>query len=358
MANQLLNAAENRKTKIKCVVWDLDNTLWDGILLEDQNVFLKKGVKKAIEALDERGILQSIASKNNYDTAMSKLNEMGLDQYFIYPQIGWGAKSQSVKRIAELINIGVDTLAFLDDQAFERDEVSFAIPEILCLDAGCVETILDMPRMNPTFLTDDSKMRRIMYRNDILRNDEEASFSGTPDEFLFSLNMILTVSDVEDGDLQRAEELTVRTHQLNSTGITYSYEELDSLRKNDKYRLLIAGLEDRYGTYGKIGLALIELTEEAWILKLLLMSCRVMSRGTGTALLNYIMREAGKFCNKLRAEFVPTDKNRMMYVTYKFGGFSEIYNDNELIVFERDLSDIPPFPDYVRLAVNRRPINS
>lgn len=335
--------------KIKCVVWDLDNTLWDGILSENKQVTLKKGITKVIQKLDERGILQSIASKNNRDDAMEKLKEFGLDEYFIYPHITWNAKSQSLKNIAKLINISIDTIAFVDDDPFERDEVNFSLPEVLSIDANCLDEILDMPELNPTFITEDSKIRRKMYQNDILRNKNEESFSGTHDEFLASLGMILTISDVKDGDLQRAEELTVRTHQLNSTGHTYSFDELDALRKSDKHKLFIAGLEDKYGTYGKIGLSLIEFTEEAWVLKLLLMSCRVMSRGVGAVMLNYIMHEAKSANKKLQAEFVPTDRNRMMYITYKFAGFHEKFNDGGSILLEHNLSEVPPLPNYIEL---------
>ena len=339
------------KQKIKCVVWDLDNTLWDGILLEDSKVTIRKEVVDIIKVLDSRGILQSIASKNEHSLAMEKLEEFGLKEYFIYPKINWSSKSSSIKDIAKSINIGIDTLAFVDDQPFEREEVTFAQPEVLCIDASDLSGLLDMPEMNPNFITEDSKLRRLMYLKDIDRNAEEATFVGTQEEFLASLNMKFTISEVDDGDLQRAEELTVRTHQLNTTGYTYSYEELNELRKSDKYVLLISELEDKYGTYGKIGLTLVEKGKDVWTLKLLLMSCRVMSRGVGTIMLNHIMNLAKKENVKLRAEFMATDKNRMMYITYKFAGFNEEYEDGNFIVFKNDLSFIQPLPGYINLQV-------
>ena len=90
----------------------------------------------------------------------------------------------------------------------------------------------------------------------------------------------------------RAEELTVRTHQLNTTGYTYSYEELDELRHSPDHLLLIAGLDDVFGSYGKIGLSVVELGPQSWTIKLLLMSCRVISRGVGTVMLTHIMKLA------------------------------------------------------------------
>ncbi|HEY3366486.1 MAG TPA: HAD-IIIC family phosphatase [Symbiobacteriaceae bacterium] len=346
-----MGKSEHGERKIKCVVWDLDNTIWEGVLLEDTQVRLRSGIADVIRELDNRGILQSIASKNDYDTAMSKLKELGLDEYFLYPHINWNAKSGSVKKIAELINIGIDTLAFVDDQAFEREEVGFTVPQVLCIDAADVNRLLAMPEMNPRFITEDSRLRRRLYMSDIRRNAAEAGFEGAQEEFLASLGMRFCITPVGEGDLQRAEELTVRSHQLNATGYTYSYEELDQLRKSDRHKLLIADLDDKYGTYGKIGLALVECGQEIWTLKLLLMSCRVMSRGVGSLMLNYIMRLAKEANVRLQAEFVPTDRNRMMYITYKFAGFTEVKEENGLVMLEGDLSQTRPVPDYVQFEV-------
>lgn len=337
------------KKNIKCVVWDLDNTIWDGILLEDSNITIKKGITDIIDTLDKRGILQSISSRNDYDKAMSKLEELGIKEYFIYPQINWNSKSESIKNIAKLINIGVNTIAFIDDQVFERDEVKFNIPEIMCIDSADVRKILDMPKMNPRFITEDSKNRRFMYMSDIERNKAEEVFAGTKEEFLASLGMKFTISNVNESDLQRAEELTVRTNQLNATGYTYSYEDLNQFRKSDNHKLFITDLSDKYGDYGKIGLSLIECTDSTWTIKLLLMSCRVMSRGVGTIMLNHIMRLAKEKKKKLLAEFVPTDRNRMMYITYKFAGFKEINESNGVTFLENDLTNIQDVPDYIGL---------
>lgn len=344
-----MGKSEKKEQKIKCVVWDLDNTIWDGILIENKNVGLRPGVVDIIKTLDSRGILQSVASKNDHDTAMTKLKEFGLSEYFIYPQIHWNQKSSSIQTIAQLINIGIDTLAFIDDQPFEREEVNFTNPEVLCIDAAVLDALLDMPEMNPRFITGDSRQRRQMYMSDIKRNKIEQEFKGTQEEFLETLNMEFTISSVRDGDLQRAEELTVRTHQLNSTGYTYSYEELDAFRKSDRHKLFIAGLSDKYGNYGKIGLVLVECEEGIWTLKLLLMSCRVISRGVGTVMLSYVMGLAKKANVSLRAEFVPTDRNRMMYISYRFANFKEIGNRNEVVILENDLSQIQPIADYIKI---------
>ncbi len=337
-------------TKIKCVVWDLDNTLWNGILVEDDNVVLKENVKTIIKTLDERGILQSISSKNDYDVAKAKLEEFGLWEYFIYPQINWNPKSDALSTIQKSINISQDTIAFVDDQQFELEEVHFRNPDVVCIEADKIDNLLDMDCMNPRFITSDSKYRRQMYQNDIIRNDIEKEFKGTQEEFLNSLNMRFEIRKAVESDLQRVEELTVRTHQLNSTGYIYSYDELKRCIEDDNYEVLVTKLDDKYGTYGTIGLSLIEKKSDEWEVKLLIMSCRVMSRGVGSILLNYICNEARKAGVKLKAQFVPTDKNRIMYITYKFNGFTE-YKENNITIFEADMNHERKIPDYVELIV-------
>lgn len=340
-------------TTVKCVVWDLDHTVWDGVLLEDGDVTLRPGVVDVLRTLDERGILHAVASRNDHDAAMAKLEEFGIAEYFLHPQINWGNKSASVRAVAEALNIGVDTLAFVDDQPFERDEVAFAHPQVLCIDAVDAARMPDMPRMRPRFVTPDSRERRHLYRADERRREAQETHHGTDEEFLASLGMRFTIAPARERDLQRAEELTVRTNQLNATGYTYSYDELDTLRRSPRHDLLVAGLDDRYGSYGRIGLSLVERGEDAWTVKLLLMSCRVMSRGVGTVLLNHLIRSARTAGVALRAEFVPTERNRTMFVTYKFSGFREIAAHDGVRLLEHDGSHVPGFPPYMDVTVER-----
>lgn len=341
-----------KNKEIKVVVWDLDNTIWDGILVEGDKAQLKPGIKEVIRVLDARGILQSIASKNNDDDAMQKLKEFGLDDYFIYPEIHWNAKSVSLAAIQKNINVGMDTILFVDDQPFEREEVQSVHPEITCIDASEYKTMPDLPRLNPRFITEDSARRRKMYQDDIKRKQEEDTFQGPPEKFLASLNMKFIISECREEDLKRAEELTVRTNQLNATGKTYDYDELNEFRISDNYKLLVCELIDRYGSYGKIGLALVEMLEDHWHLRLLLMSCRVMARGVGSVVMSYIMQECKKAGKKLLADFKHTSRNRQMYVSYKFGNFKEISSDDQgHVLFENDLSMIQPYPHYIDLVL-------
>jgi FkbH-like protein len=335
---------------IKCLVWDLDNTLWPGTLLEGDDAGVADAVRAVVLGLDERGILQSIASRNEAEPVLAKLREQGLADYFLYPEIHWGAKSESIRRIASRLNLALDAFAFVDDQPFERAEVGHGVPEVLCLDAREVPAILERPEFQPRFVTDESRMRRLMYAADIDRKRAESEFSGHAAEFMAGLQMRFTVGRARLEDLRRAEELTLRTHQLNTTGYTYSYDELAALHSSPRHLLLTASLEDRFGSYGTIGLALVECEGPVWTLRLLLMSCRVMSRGVGNVLLSHLVARAREAGARLRAEFVPTDRNRMMLVTLRFAGFREIGRAGRATLLESDVSSAPAIPDWLVLV--------
>jgi len=337
-----------RKT-IKLLVWDLDNTLWKGTLLEGDQVRLSESAASTLKALDERGILHSIASKNDHDSAMAKLKDLGIDEYFLYPQVNWGSKAANIRAIASAINIGLDAVAFIDDQPFEREEVRHSLPEVLTLNATELESLVKLPEFNPPFITDDSAKRRQMYLADIERKRAEEQFVGPSEEFLASLDMEFTIAVAQEEDLERAEELTVRTHQLNTTGYTYSFDELNAFRQSPDHLLLIASLNDKFGAYGKIGLTLIEKGEDVWKIKLLLMSCRVMSRGVGTVLMNHLLNLAREAGVRVQAEFLSNQRNRMMLITYKLGGFKEVERSGNFILFEHDCLNVQPHPEWITM---------
>ncbi|MGB3463918.1 MAG: HAD-IIIC family phosphatase [Cyclobacteriaceae bacterium] len=339
----------NNSKEIKCVVWDLDNTLWQGTLSEGDTIILQEGIREIIVELDRRGILNSIASKNNHDDAWAKIEELQLAEFFLYPEIHWNAKSYSIENIRKNLNIGIDTFLFIDDQAFERDEVKSQHPEVETVDASKYAELLGYDRLNPKFITTDSKRRRLMYQEDIKRNVEEEDYQGPQDEFLASLNMEFVISEAVEEDLKRAEELTERTNQLNATGKTYNYDELLRLSQSDKHKLYVCELKDNYGSYGKIGLALVEIHSDYWHLKMMLMSCRVLSKSVGSVLMTYLMKQAERHGDKLLADFKHTDRNRMMFLTFKFSGFTEKYNEEGLVVFENNLSGIQPYPTYINV---------
>jgi len=337
---------------IKCVVWDLDETIWDGVLLEHKQVFLKLGVVDIIRMLDTKGVLQSIASRNSYDHALSKLHEFGLSEYFLHPQISWNSKSESIRTISKCLNLNMDSFAFVDDDDAELEEVRFNLPMILCANARRINELIRCPRMNAPFISTDGENRRRMYQAELRRTEVEKEFPGPKIEFLQTLRLCLKVCSARESDLDRAEELTVRTHQLNTTGRSYSKEELRAIIRSGSARLLVAELEDRFGAYGQIGLCLIHEEPRAWHIGLFLMSCRVMNRGVGVVFLNVVLQlglDAGK---KIRADFTANDRNRIMYLTFKMCGFKEyrsIGNDTE---FQYESCAPPPTPDWLTVIVS------
>ncbi len=336
---------------VKCVVWDLDNTLWDGVLLEDGEVRARGEALDVIRELDRRGILHSVASRNDESTARARLVALGLDDYFLYPQIGWSSKAQSVATIVERLDIGADTVAFVDDDPFEREEVAFSLPDVRCFDSAQLRWMLDAEAFTPAHVTPEAAQRRSMYRANEARQRDEETFTGPKEAFLAQLGMVFTVAPAQDSDLLRAEELTVRTNQLNTTGRSYSLEELRELAAADDHLVLMASLTDRFGSYGTVGVALVETGAEVWTLKLLLMSCRVLSRGVGSVLLGLVMAGARSAGVRLLAELVPTDRNRMMLVTLRLAGFRQAGGDGTVTLLESDLERVPPPPDYLDLRV-------
>ena len=342
-------ATGGRRAGVKCLVWDLDDTLWSGILAEGDAVAPAPGVREIVEALDARGILQSVASRNDATQALARLRELGLEEYFLHPEIHWGAKSGSMARIAERLNIGLDAIAFVDDQPFELDEVGQQHPQVLRLPAAALPGLLAMPEFNPRYVTDESRQRRALYRAETQRQEAQDSHAGPAEEFLASLSLRLVIARAGEADLQRLEELTARTNQLNTTGRIYSSAQLDAFRRSDDHALLVARLDDRYGSYGTVGLALVALGQESWRLRLLLMSCRVLSRGVGSLLLHHVMRGARDAGVPLVAEMVPNERNRLMYTTYRFAGFEEIGEDGGTRLLRHDLASIPDVPVHVHI---------
>lgn len=334
---------------VKCIIWDLDNTIWDGILLEGDTVQLKPGMTELLATLDRRGILHSIASKNDHDLAMAQLEAFGIAEYFLYPQISWNAKSLSVERIQNSLNIAYDTLLFIDDQPFERDEVASVHPDVCCIDSRFYADLIEDARLKPRYITEDSRRRRQLYRADIARREEQETFAGPQAAFLRQLSMVLDIAEATESDLARAEELTFRTNQLNATGKTYTVEGLQALMQDPEYKLIVCELTDKYGSYGKIGLAVVAIDDSQWTLELMLFSCRVLSAGVGGIFLTYLRETARSHGVGLKAAFRDTGRNRMMRITYMVAGFKDESppSDDGVLLLQNDLTEIPPLPDYV-----------
>jgi methoxymalonate biosynthesis protein len=307
---------------VKCLVWDLDNTLWQGTLLEDPDVQLSREIRDVIVQLDSRGVLQSIASKNDYELAWRRLEELSVAEYFVHPQIGWGRKSDSVSAIAAELKFALDTIAFIDDLPSERAEVNFRAPEVRCYPAEQAVSLAELPEFSPGVVTVDARRRRQMYQASSFRDLERESFTGPDEEFLRSLGLVMTIKRAGAEDLSRVEELTLRTSQMNATGVHYPDEVLRGLLSDRDHEVLTVTLTDRFGPHGAVGVLLLEYHRTLWHLKLLATSCRVVSFGAGAVILNWLIDRAARTGVHLAADFRPTDRNRMMDIAYRFAGFT------------------------------------
>ncbi|MGW6929012.1 HAD-IIIC family phosphatase [Lentzea sp. NPDC054927] len=308
---------------VKCVVWDLDNTLWQGTLLEDGDVVIAEEMRAVVKALDERGILQSVASKNDHDLAWERLTRLGIADYLLLPVIGWGPKSASVRMIAEKLGFALSTIAFVDDQPAERAEVAFHLPDVRCYDAADALGLLDLPEFTPPASTVDSRRRRQMYQAGFERDGARDDFAGSDEDFLRTLELRMTIGPAGEEELTRVEELTLRTSQMNATGVHYSDAVLRALLADPRHEVLVVTMSDRFGTHGAVGIVLLEKHSEVWHLKLLATSCRVVTWGAGSTILSWLTDQAARAGVHLVADFRRTDRNRMMEVAYRFAGFTD-----------------------------------
>jgi methoxymalonate biosynthesis protein len=308
---------------VKCLVWDLDQTLWRGTLLEDPAVRVPDGIREVINELDGRGILQSVASRNDHDHAWERLEALGIAEFLVLPQIGWGRKSDAVRAIADRLGFDHRAIAFIDDQPAERFEVASALPGVRCYPAEDATTLTNRAEFSPATVTEDSRRRRLMYQGEALRSAERATFAGADEDFLRSLDLDLRLRRASEPDLIRVEELTLRTSQMNATGVHYPDSALRSMLDDDRHEVLVATLTDRFGPHGAVAILLLAKHSGLWHLKLLATSCRVVPYGTGSVLLRWLTDQAATAGAHLVADFVRTERNRMMEVAYRFAGFAD-----------------------------------
>lgn len=306
---------------VKCLVWDLDNTLWEGTLAEDGDVEVDDAVRAVVQGLDERGVLQAVSSRNDHDLAWARLEELGLAEYFVLAHIDWGPKSDSVRKIAERLNFAPATIAFIDDMPSERAEVGYHLPDVRRYPAELAPGLLDRPEFSPPVVTADSRRRRQMYQAGFERDEQRERFEGADEDFLRSLDIEMHIGRAADEDITRVEELTRRTSQMNATGVHYSQQALRSLLNAADHDVLVISMADRFGAHGAVGVILIEKRPRVWRIRLLATSCRVVSFGAGTVLLRWLTDAAARGGVHLAADFRRTDRNRMMEVAYRFAGF-------------------------------------
>ncbi|MFH1063139.1 MAG: HAD-IIIC family phosphatase [Candidatus Omnitrophota bacterium] len=293
---------QEKRAKVKCLVFDLDNTLWDGTLLTDGRlgIQLKPAAKKTLEVLDKRGILFSIASKNNFKPAQAVLAEIKMDEYFLFPQIHWGLKSESIRRIAQNLNIGIDTIGFIDDSPFELAEVSSALPEVRCYNAAEISQLIDYAEFD-VMITEEAVKRRKYYRLQQSFEQSEQNWQEERIDFLKSCQMTLVVSTPNQEQLERCYELLQRTNQLNLSARRYSRSEFEDFLADNRFECFILRFKDKFGEYGIIGVAVVKIDVPVPQLIELAISCRVARRKVEQTFVSWL---ANRYQQKGFTEFL------------------------------------------------------
>lgn len=330
--------------KVKCVAWDLDNTLWSGILSETDNpsnLLLRNGIKNVILELDKRGIIQTVVSKNDYDPAWNAIESLGLSEFFLYPAINWGPKSKNLEKIANELNINIDTFAVIDDSPFEREEITSVLPQVRVYDENVIGYIFDLQEFD-TPSTEEASQRRKMYQTEAKRKQIQAEYDGNFLNFLRSCNMKVNIGSVNSNEVKnRCFELISRTNQLNITGHKYLQAEFEEYLKESNSQNIYFSCEDKYGNYGVVGYVSFFVKEDKILINEFAVSCRIAQKHVERAVLSWVARQYIDR-NKMIINFIKTDKNMPMYNCLLESGFadedgiltiaiSEISSDEQII---------------------------
>lgn len=335
---QEIEAEPAARGNIKCVVWDLDNTLWDGILVEDgvDGVTLKPGIPEILRTLDERGILHSIASKNDHDAAMLMLRHFQIDDYFLCPQISWQPKSNGIAAIAQQLNIGKDSLLFVDDSQFERDEVTTVHAEVHTLDAHQYRSVPELKECQVP-VTQESRERRRMYQVEAQRHNIAQGFGSDYLAFLRHCEIKILIQPMTVENLDRVHELTQRTNQMNFSGTRYDREILRSILTTPFLNTYVLSCEDRFGSYGVVGFSIVDAREPR--MTDLMFSCRVQSKRIEHAFVGHIIRTYIRTGGKdFFANYRKTSRNAPSGRVFQDVGMEELETMDGVtsLVFPRD----------------------
>jgi methoxymalonate biosynthesis protein len=291
---------------VKCVVWDIDHTLLSGVYLESaaDPPAADPQMTAVLKELASRGIVHAIASRNPPAAAAYAAQATGCE--FVAAECGWGRKSEAVARIAAELNIAAGALAFVDDDPYERAEVTFALPPVLVLSPEDMADAVGWPEFSPSVITAEARRRGAMYAQRRRRLAAERSFGGSREDFLRSCGTQVTIAAAEAADVPRLHELSERTSQFNSAGESLTEEAFRSMIcapqppapepgiRAAAQGVLTVRLWDTFGDDGLVGASVTEQGAGIWTVRLLMMSCRAMGRGVIEALLAWLARLAAR----------------------------------------------------------------
>lgn len=312
----------------KCLVLDLDNTIWGGVIGEDgiHNIALSTqapgnsylAFQQAILDLYNRGVILAINSRNNPDDAWEVIrnhpNQLLKEHHFAAYRINWQDKAQNIQEIAQELNIGLDSLVFLDDDPTNRELVRNLVPEVevpeLPEDPVRYASFLNsLPYFVTHTTTDEDKMRGNLYVTERLRLEEQKTFESK-EAFLASLDLELFIFESDMYSAARIAQLTEKTNQFNTNKIPYSQEDILTFIEDPTKRVFHGRLQDKFGDYGIIVVALVDVKDEVWHITTLLMSCRVFGKGVEYAFISHLINHANKEGVKdIALSFQETQKN-------------------------------------------------
>lgn len=300
-----VNMTVDEKPKVKLVIWDLDNTIWDGVLIES-NVKCRESIIELIKTFDEKGIVNSICSKNDYSQAIAKIKELGLLDYFVFVKINWNPKSVNINETIKQMNISSDCVVFVDDSPFEREEVKARIPNIQVVDPTDIFELSATEKFDIAISRESNNRRKTYQMMEKQKNDMN-KWMGEIDDFLRTCNMKLYIKTPEKLELARCYELLQRTNQLNASGRRLSMEEVEEYWLKSNYKTYSLFCEDKYGLYGQVGFAIVKEDDEIPVITDFVISCRVANKKIEHAFIQYLAKKYSK--NKIRICYRKTTRN-------------------------------------------------
>lgn len=332
LGNQISNLLSVFYGKFKkCLILDLDNTLWGGIIGDDgiDNIHIGNiGIGKAftrlqkwIKQLKERGIILAICSKNEEKIAKQPFLEhkemiLKLDDIAIFVA-NWDSKSDNINQIQKILNIGFDSMVFIDDNPAEREIVRKFIPDIIVPElpkdpADYLPFLISLNLFETVSVSDNDNERTRQYQEEA-RRAALANTITNMDEYLESLEMIAEIGPITKGDVERVAQLTQRSNQFNLKTKRYTNSDIELMVNNDQYLTATVRLQDKFGVYGLVSVVIINLTVENPLIDTWIMSCRVLKRNVEHLLMNYIVEQL-IVLNRLSlfGEYLPTEKNKLV----------------------------------------------
>ncbi len=320
----------------KCVVLDLDNTLWGGVIGEDRITGIKIGDGAEGEAfsdfqdylleLKSRGVILAVCSKNNEADALEPFAghpgmRLKLDDFAAFV-CNWDSKPDNLRRIAGRLNLGLDSLVMVDDNPVERQQIRHELPQVevppLPADPARYRYALANSLLFETpYLTADDSSRAAQYRTQV-SVEEARSSAASLEEFHRGLEMKARILPFREADLPRIAQLVGKTNQFNLTTVRHSPAELRQFMSDPDCIHLSLRLSDRYGDYGLISVLIAHVAQETAHIGTWLMSCRVLGREVERHLLRHLCLEAAaRGCKFITGEYVQTAKNGLVKDLYR-----------------------------------------